>query len=172
MSRCQRLRNRSGGAGSQSLIFPLENLLCPGILGVPGTRTSWTHTFGKGNITPSVPSLPPPDLQSSLWKRETTDKPGSLQAGGLVSSLHVPTSEVEIVTAHPRTPGMTSRPRGSPARGGTRREAQASFIVIIRSLSCSRGPACDGCWHYVPENHTTFSCPTAPSVLPSTSTPG
>lgn len=63
------------------------------------------------------------------------------------------------MTPHTHTLGVTSRPWGFPCRSRKRQEAQASLLIIIRHLSCSRGAAHDGCRLRVPEIHTMHPAP-------------
>lgn len=144
-----------------------ESVLCPPTPERPRSLpTGPAHSEQESRCPLPSPRHPCPRglLQSSLRERETEDKVGSPRAGQLASRLPIPTSEVGTARTH--TLGVTGRPRGLPCRSGRRQEAQASFLLIIRCLSCSRGPAQEGFWFRVPEIHTMPAPP--PPSLPRT----
>lgn len=74
---------------------------------------------------------------------------GNLLTLWLVSSLSVPTNEMEIMTLFTHTPWGWQTGHHSPARGWKRLEAEASLIIITRSPAYSHGPTYDTDHHYL-----------------------
>ena len=104
-------------------------------------------------------TLPSQGAPPVIPAEQRADKLGSPRAGRPASRLPIPTSEVGIMTPCTHTLGVTSRPRGFPCWSRKHQEAQASLLIIIRRLSCSRGAAHEGCRLRVPEIHTTHPAP-------------